>query len=223
MIQGGERGSFITLEGGEGAGKSTQAKLLAARLKERGIEVVLTREPGGTPPAEAIRALLVNGAVNRWQPMTEALLHTAARVEHLAHKITPALERGYWVVSDRFADSTRAYQGVAQGLDATVIDDLQELAYGGLAPDLTLILDLPVAAAKERIKTRPDAGSAHGAEDRYERMGDEFHSRLREAYLAIASAEPERCRVIDADGSVDTVAARIWSAINEILPVETPV
>lgn len=212
MIKNIERGCFITLEGGEGAGKSTQIRYLAERLKERRLDVLITREPGGTPGGEAIRHLLVNGDTGRWQPMTEALLHTAARVEHVRNVIEPALSRGVWVISDRFADSTRAYQGAAQGLSVETVDDLQRLALGTFAPDLTLILDLPVTVALERTRER-----GAGAEDRYERMGNSFHERLRAAFLGIARNEPARCRVIDASGSVEEVASRVWATVRDAL------
>lgn len=212
MIKNIERGCFITLEGGEGAGKSTQIRHLAERLKERRLDVLITREPGGTPGGEAIRHLLVNGDTGRWQPMTEALLHTAARVEHVQKVIEPALSRGVWVISDRFADSTRAYQGAAQGLSVETVDDLQRLALGTFAPDLTLILDLPVTVALERTR-----GRGAGAEDRYERMGNSFHERLRAAFLGIARNEPVRCRVIDASGSVEEVASRVWTTVRDAL------
>lgn len=212
MIKNIERGCFITLEGGEGAGKSTQIRHLAERLKERRLDVLLTREPGGTPGGEAIRHLLVNGDTGRWQPMTEALLHTAARVEHVRNVIEPALSRGVWVISDRFADSTRAYQGAAQGLSVETVNDLQRLALGTFAPDLTLILDLPVTVALERTR-----GRGAGAEDRYERMGNSFHERLRAAFLGIARNEPVRCRVIDASGSVEEVASRVWTTVRDAL------
>lgn len=212
MIKNIERGCFITLEGGEGAGKSTQIRHLAERLKERRLDVLITREPGGTPGGEAIRHLLVNGDTGRWQPMTEALLHTAARVEHVRNVIEPALSRGVWVISDRFADSTRAYQGAAQGLSVETVDDLQRLALGTFAPDLTLILDLPVTVALERTRER-----GAGAEDRYERMGNSFHERLRAAFLGIARNEPARCRVIDASGSVEEVASRVWATVRDAL------
>lgn len=212
MIKNIERGCFITLEGGEGAGKSTHIRHLAERLKERRLDVLLTREPGGTPGGEAIRHLLVNGDTGRWQPMTEALLHTAARVEHVQKVIEPALSRGVWVISDRFADSTRAYQGAAQGLSVETVDDLQRLALGTFAPDLTLILDLPVTVALERTRER-----GAGAEDRYERMGNSFHERLRAAFLGIARNEPVRCRVIDASGSVEEVASRVWTTVRDAL------
>lgn len=199
-----DRGCFITFEGGEGTGKSTQARLLAERLESHGIEVLLTREPGGTPSAEAIRALLVTGATDRWLPITEMLLHTAARAEHVMRSIRPALERGVWVVSDRFVDSSRAYQGAGQGLDRTLIDEMTQMAIGDFMPDLTFVLDLPVAAALPRARKRD------GDENRYERMGSAFHERLRQAFLAIARDDPDRCRIIDASQPIEVVSARLW-------------
>jgi dTMP kinase len=208
---GGIIGKFITLEGGEGAGKSTQIRLLADRLRSRGIEVQTTREPGGAPGAEAIRTLLVEGEPGRWTPMTETLLHFAARSDHLARTINPARAQGIWVISDRFADSTRAYQGAGQGINPDVVSRLYDLTVGADGPDLTLILDLPVEIGLER------AAGRGGAEDRYERMGVEFHQTLRAGFLAIAQAEPERCVVIDADAPVEVVAERIWTAVNDRL------
>ena len=200
-------GSFISFEGGEGGGKSTQLGRLAARLQARGIAVVSTREPGGAPGAEEIRRLLVEGSTGRWAPMSEALLHYAARIEHVARTVAPALARGDWVLSDRFADSTMAYQGYGHELGADAIAALHRLALGALQPDLTLILDLPVAVGLAR------AGARGGAEDRYERMDVAFHERLRRGFLAIAAAHPERCRLIDATGDVDAVAAAVWAAV----------
>lgn len=200
---------FISLEGGEGCGKSTQARLLAARLEATGAEVILTREPGGTPSAEAIRNLLVSGATDRWRPMTEALLHTAARVEHVDGVIRPALERGAWVISDRFLDSTRAYQGLTQGLGLEVVDDLQRLAIGDFRPTLTLLLDMAPDRAASRITGRD------GAEDRYERMGAAFHERLRDAFRELAAREPDRIETVDCDGPVNEVAQRIWRLVQE--------
>lgn len=205
------RGRFITLEGGEGAGKSTQARRLATLVGGRGHEVMVTREPGGSPGAEAIRALLVDGATDRWDPVTEAILHFAARRDHLRLTIRPALERGAWVVSDRFADSTRAYQGIVQGAGLDLVEQLYALAVGDLAPDLTLVLDLPVDEGLRRAASR-------GGENRYERMGIDFHLRLRTAFLEIAAAAPGRCMVIDADADEDTVARRIAAAVAERLP-----
>ncbi|MBR9970574.1 dTMP kinase [Magnetospirillum sulfuroxidans] len=204
-------GRFITFEGGEGAGKSTQVRLLAKALGDLGREVVLTREPGGADGAEAIRALLVNGAVDRWDAHTEALLHSAARRDHLVKTVWPALGRGAWVLCDRFADSTLAYQGYGHGLDHQLIATLAEVAMGAFRPDLTLILDLPVEEGLHR------AGGRGGGEDRYERMGVDFHQRLRHGFLTIAANEPQRCAVIDADQPVPTVHENIVSVLSRRL------
>ena len=206
------RGRFITLEGVDGAGKSTQAALLADGLRESGRDVIATREPGGSPGAEDIRALLVRGAVARWDPMTEALLHFAARHEHLKHTIRPALDAGTWVVCDRFADSTMAYQGYAHGLGPEPVRALYALVVGALVPDVTLVLDLAVGVALGR------ATSASG-EDRYERMGRAFQNRLGDGYRDIARREPDRCALIDADGTVDEVQSAIRAALGERLGV----
>lgn len=206
-------GRFITLEGGEGAGKSTQVKRLAAMLAGRGIEIVQTREPGGTPGAEAIRGLLVSGDTGRWDAVTEALLHYAARREHVEKTVKPALQRGAWVVSDRFADSTMAYQGYAGGIGRETVATLHRLVLGDFQPNLTLILDLPVEAGLARARSRMQGQAA--AEDRYERMGMDFHQALRDAFHDIAAREPQRCRVIDAGGNVDQVAAAIWNVVAE--------
>lgn len=202
-----ERGKFITFEGGEGAGKSTQLKRLAEALTLAGIEVVTTREPGGSPGAEAIRALLVTGDTDRWDAETEALLHTAARRDHLARTVWPALERGAWVVCDRFADSTLAYQGYGHGLSRDFILGLTRLAVGDFAPDLTLVLDLPVEEGLKR------AGGRGGAEDRYERMGAAFHERLRQGFLEIARTDPDRCVVIDAVQDMESVHQTVVRAV----------
>lgn len=205
------RGRFVTLEGGEGAGKSTQLRLLAEAVRAVGVEVVTTREPGGAPGAEQIRGLLVNGAAARWDAMTEALLHFAARRDHLVKTVWPALEAGCWVLCDRFADSTRAYQGYGHGLDLAVIERLYADAVGSFAPDLTLILDLPVEAGLRRAAARG------GGEDRYEKMDLAFHRRLRDGFLAIGRAEPQRCLVIDADRTVTEVQHSIRVAVSERL------
>ncbi len=200
-------GRFISFEGGEGTGKTTQVTKLTQRLVGAGIDVVETREPGGTPAAEEIRRLLVEGDPRRWEPMSELLLHFAARREHLVKVIWPALERGQWVVSDRFADSTRAYQGYGLGIPETAIEALYDLAVGNFAPDLTVILDLPVELGLKRAKWRGDAAA------RYERMGQPFHERLRKGFLAIAKENPVRCRVIDATGTLEEIEAAIWHAV----------
>ena len=200
-------GRFITLEGGEGAGKSTQARRLAERLTARGHPVVVTREPGGSEGAEKIRELLVTGAADRWSPMTETLLVYAARRDHVERTIAPALAAGDWVVSDRFADSTRAYQGAGGGVSGSLIQALERHVLGETRPDLTLILDLPVEAGLARI-----AGRTH-AETRFEAKGGAFHQRLREGFLAIARVESDRCAVIDATQGLDAVEAAIWAAV----------
>ncbi len=197
------RGSFITLEGGEGAGKTSQSRLLAEGLRAAGLEVVATREPGGAPAAEEIRKLLVDGEAGRWDPVSELLLYVAGRREHVTRTIEPALARGAWVVCDRFADSTLAYQGYGHGLGRAPCETVHRLALGDFAPDLTLILDLPVALGLER------AGRRKQVENRYERMDLGFHQRLREGFLEIARREPERCRVIDASPSREAVQAAL--------------
>jgi dTMP kinase len=200
-------GKFITFEGGEGAGKSTQLKHLAARLEEAGREVVATREPGGSPGAEDIRALVLRGQADRWSPVTETLLMYAARRDHVERVIRPALARGAWVVCDRFADSTRAYQGAAGGTDPALIAALETHILEATRPDLTLIFDLPVDLGLQRSHARA------GPDMRFESKGQAFHQRLREAFLAIAEAEPGRCAVVDATGSLDAVAAAVWAAV----------
>jgi len=205
------RGRFITFEGGEGAGKSTQLRLLADALAAVGIDVVATREPGGSPGAEEIRTLLVTGEPGRWDAETEALLHFAARRDHLARTVWPALERGTWVLCDRFADSTMAYQGYGLGLGRQRVEDLYRLVVGDFAPDLTLVIDVPAERGLER------AGARAGNETRYERMGGAFHARLREAFLDIAKREPQRCVVVDGSGAVDHVAGLIRRAVREKL------
>jgi dTMP kinase len=203
---------FLTLEGGEGTGKSTQAKLLAAHLEARGLLVVQTREPGGTPEAEALRALLLNGEVGRWTAEAEALLNYAARDSHLQKVIRPALAADELVLCDRFMDSTRAYQGYAGQCDMTLLDALESSIVGATRPDLTLIFDLDPAVGLARAKSRGD-----GSEDRYERKGLEFHQMLRGGFLSIARTEPARCRIIDAAGSVDEVASRVNAVVERAL------
>lgn len=211
-----ERGRFITVEGGEGAGKSTQVRVLADRLRARGLTVVTTREPGGAPAAEEVRTLLVSGAVHRWSAMTETLLHYAARREHLDATILPALAAGAWVVCDRFADSTVAYQGYGHGLGREVVVALHALVVGPLKPDLTLILDIAVEAGLARTHTRTGIGAR--GEDRYERMDPAFHERVRRGFLSIAEREPARCVVVDADRPAAIVAADLEAAVRARMP-----
>jgi dTMP kinase len=200
------QGVFITFEGGEGAGKTTQISRLADRIEALGREVVRTREPGGSPGAEALRALVVSGAVDRWSPLAELLIFYAARADHLERTVRPALARGAVVLSDRFADSSRAYQGAGGGVDAAVVAQLDAAVVGADQPDLTLILDLPVDVGLARAASR-------GGDDRFEGKGRAFHERLRDAFLAIAAGDPARCRVIDADQTPDTVSDRIWAQV----------
>lgn len=213
----GGRGRFITLEGGEGAGKSTQARRLTEALTAQGIDCLLTREPGGSKGAEEIRALLVNGEPGRWSAITEALLLTAARRDHLERTVLPALAAGRWVVCDRFADSTLAYQGYGAGLPLEDLRALFRLALGGVVPDLTLVFDLPVEIGLARAANRA-GGAAAGDEDRFERMEREFHQRLRAGFLAIAAAEPQRCAVIDAAADMDSVTGDIVAITRARLP-----
>lgn len=206
------QGRFITFEGGEGTGKSTQVARLVERLRGRGLEVVQTREPGGSPGAEDIRAIALNGDPGRWSAATETLLMFAARSDHLERTIRPALAAGRWVVCDRFADSSRAYQGVGGGTPADFIEVLDAAIVGATQPDLTLVFDLPVQVGLERAFGRGLF------ETRFESKGLEFHERLRRGFLEIAAEHPERCVVIDADGDQDAVAARVEAAVEARLP-----
>ena len=206
------RGRFITFEGGEGAGKSTQVARLVERLRARDLEVLQTREPGGSTGAEEIRAIALNGDVGRWSPLTETLLMFAARRDHLEKTIQPALEAGRWVVCDRFADSSRAYQGAGGGAPEALIETLDAAVVGETQPDLTLIFDLPVEVGLERAFGRGLF------ETRFESKGVAFHERLRAKFLAIARANPDRCVVIDAVGDVDQVEARVRAAVEARWP-----
>ena len=203
-------GRFITLEGGEGVGKSTQARALAAALRQRGLEVIETREPGGSPGAEAIRALLLHD--HRWPPGAEALLFAAARGDHVETTIKPALARGAWVISDRFLDSSLAYQGGAGGLGFGSVRALHDVGSGGFLPDRTLLLRLDDAEAARRAGSRDTAGAdlIGGRDARY-------HAEVAQAFDRLAAAEPERFRVIDADGSPDEVTARLLATLEDLL------
>ena len=209
----GARGRFITLEGGEGTGKSTQVRLLTPWLRERGVDVVQTREPGGAAGAERIRDLLVQGDTDRWTPTAETLLHYAARADHLDRTIRPALAAGRWIVCDRFADSTSAYQGYGHGVSLKLIDVLFAAVVADTRPDLTLVLDLPVADGLRRASARA------GHENRYEQMNVDFHERLRAGFLSIARADPQRCTVIDASSDIDAVQADIRAEVQRRLGV----
>jgi dTMP kinase len=198
---------FITLEGGEGAGKSTHARALSQALTERGISTIVTREPGGSPGAEVIRKLLVEGEPGRWTPEVETLLMFTARADHIARTIRPALESGAWVICDRFTDSTYAYQGAGRGVDAEFIRRIERASVGDFRPDLTLILDLPVEEGFSRIGDR-----AH-AENRFEKFDHGFHERLRRYFCELAEREPERCVLVDSRGAAEEVSQQIWRAV----------
>jgi dTMP kinase len=214
------RGRFITFEGGEGTGKSTQAAQLAQRLRSMGIGVVLTREPGGSPGAEIIRHVLLSGAAKSLGPDAEAILFAAARDDHVSATIEPALARGRWVVSDRFADSTNVYQGALGHVDPLLLGGLHRVTVGKLKPDLTFVLDVPAEVGLERAsKRRGEAGA-----DRFEGESLEFHEKLREAYLHLAASEPDRCVLIDAREAQVAVATRIWDTVAKRLdPATAPV
>lgn len=209
-----ERGKFITLEGGEGAGKSTQIALLKEALQAKGLDVLVTREPGGTPGGEDIRNLLVKGDTHRWEPLTEALLNYSARHEHLEKVILPALDQGTWVLCDRFSDSTMAYQGYGHSMNREIIRRLHRLVVGDFYPNLTLIMDMPVKEGLNRAASRGEG------EDRYERMGLDFHNRLRDGFLEIAKKDPGRCAIVDATGDIGTVAMVINAEVADHLRVD---
>ncbi|MCE2829432.1 MAG: dTMP kinase [Sphingomonadales bacterium] len=206
-------GRFISIEGGEGAGKSTQIRMLAERLAAQGLAVDITREPGGTEGAEAIRGLLLGGGDDRWGAEAEALLFAAARSDHVTKRIKPALAKGIWVISDRYLDSSRAYQGASLGLSDAAIMQLHAIGSGGFLPERTIILDLPLADARERTQQR-DGGES----DRIGGRDDAFHQRVRDAFLAIAEAEPHRVRVVDARGTAEDVGDRLFAQIADLLP-----
>lgn len=206
------RGAFISLEGGEGAGKSSQIERLSRRLEARGVQVLTTREPGGTPEAERIRKLLVTGDTELWDALTEALLIYAARRNHVENLIKPALESGSWVLCDRFFDSTLVYQGIAGKAGPSNIEALRHLALGDFAPDLTLVLDLQAEEGLRRAGRRL-GGENVVPEDRFEKKGLEFHERIRAAYKEIIENEPQRCVLIDGSKSADAVETEIWAAV----------
>lgn len=208
------RGAFISFEGGDGVGKSTQIALLAERLRKAGVDIVTTREPGGSPGAEAVRALLVKGAADRWSPMAEALLMYAARADHLEKTVNPARARGAVVLSDRFSDSSMAYQGAAGALGESAIAALEKLVVAKDGPDLTIVLDAPVGASLSRTASR-------GGDHRFEAKGAEYQERVRQAFLKIAAADPKRCVVVDAARPVEDVGSDIAAAVSARLGLGT--
>ncbi|AMJ60152.1 dTMP kinase [Bosea sp. PAMC 26642] len=206
----------MTLEGGEGAGKSTLARVLAQRLAKQGVKVELTREPGGSPRAEAIRETILSGAVKPHGPFVEALMFSAARIDHIDRLIRPALARGDWVICDRFIDSTRAYQGVLGNIDKGLLAELERVTIDGLVPDLTFILDLPPEIGLARAARRRAPGEVS---DRFESEALAFHRTLRQAYLAIAADEPGRCVILDAAQPPEALADDAWGALRQRLPM----
>jgi dTMP kinase len=205
------RGRFITFEGGEGTGKSTHAAILAERLKAFGVGVHMTREPGGSLGAEIVRYIVLSGVAKPFGPETEAVLFAAARNDHLNTVIRPALERGVWVLCDRFADSTRVYQGIAGEVDPRAIRALERIVVGDTKPDLTFILDVPVAQSMQRAAGRRGVAGA----DRFENEAAAFHEKLRDGFLMLAASEPQRCVLIDATAPKDEVAEQIWRIVND--------
>jgi dTMP kinase len=212
------RARFITFEGGEGVGKSTQVKRLLANLVGTSIEAVRTREPGGTPKAEAVRSFILQGRSESWGSGSEAVLFAAARLNHVNDLIAPNLAAGKWVISDRFHDSTRAYQGLTGGVDDKLIDALESLALDGHSPDLTILLDMDPETAFRRVAQRAVEDGLALTGDRFEKEDIEWHKRLRNSFLAIAEANPQRCVVISAEQSEDSLEAAIWAVISEKFP-----
>lgn len=204
------RGRFITFEGGEGVGKSTQIKLLAKRLRDAGIDVLTTHEPGGTPAGQLVRALVLADATKPFGPNADALLMAAARRDHVRSKIAPALAGGIWVLCDRFMDSTRVYQVMLEGADADLADSLEMITVAGTRPDLTIILDLDPEIAMTRVRARGGDDA-----DRFDSGALAVHKTLRKGFLSIAETAPERCSVIDAGGAADTVAAAVWDCVRD--------
>lgn len=212
------KGLLITLEGGEGAGKSTQSRRLKSALEDAGRDVVLTREPGGTPEAEKIRDLLVQRDGGNWTPMAECLLFFAARQMHVETLIKPAIAAGKIVICDRFTDSTIAYQGYGHGFDIPTIRQIEHLTLGGFKPDITFLLDLPVAEGLARSLRQKDVSSGReNTEDRFEKLQREFHEKLRQGFLTIAKEDAKRCMIIDALKSADDVYELIWGRVQNAL------
>jgi dTMP kinase len=212
------KGKFITFEGGEGTGKSTQAAMLALKLESLGIGIRLTREPGGSPGAEIMRHVLLSGAAKPLGPEAEAMLFAAAREDHIRCTIQPALLAGQWVICDRFADSTRVYQGELGDVDPRLIKALERVSVGELRPDLTVVLDVPAQIGQQRAAAR----RGESPPDRFEAEAIEFHERLRQAYLMLAAGEPQRCVIVDATAPKMTVAKRIWDAVSARLRPASP-
>lgn len=215
------QGLFVTFEGGEGTGKSTQIRLLADRLRRKGIDVLVTREPGGSPGAEAIRHVILSGAAEEYGTRMEAVLFAAARNDHVEEIIRPALKSGAVVLCDRFMDSSRVYQGITGNLEPAFVKNLERIAVSGVIPDCTVILDLPATEGLKRAKLR--AGGPGNAQvlDRFEREELDTHEKRREAFLDIAAADPLRCRVVDAGGTPEEIAEKVFAVVEPLLPIQS--
>jgi dTMP kinase len=215
------QGLFVTFEGGEGTGKSTQIRLLADRLRRKGIDVLVTREPGGSPGAEAIRHVILSGAAEEYGTRMEALLFAAARNDHVEEIIRPALKSGAVVLCDRFMDSTRVYQGITGNLEPAFVQNLERIAVNGVTPDCTIILDIPAADGLKRAKLRAGEAGTEQALDRFEREELDTHEKRREAFLDIAAADPLRCRVVDAAGTPEEIAEKVFAVVEPLLPIQS--
>ncbi|CAN7359328.1 dTMP kinase [Rhizobium sp. LjRoot254] len=215
------QGLFVTFEGGEGTGKSTQIRLLADRLRRKGIDVLVTREPGGSPGAEAIRHVILSGAAEEYGTRMEALLFAAARNDHVEEIIRPALKSGAVVLCDRFMDSSRVYQGITGNLEPAFVQNLERIAVNGVTPDCTIILDIPAADGLKRAKLRAGESGQEQALDRFEREELDTHEKRREAFLDIAAADPLRCRVVDAAGTPEEIAEKVFAVVEPLLPIQS--
>lgn len=216
-----KQGLFVTFEGGEGTGKSTQIRLLADRLRRRGVDVLVTREPGGSPGAEAVRHVILSGAAEEYGTRMEAVLFAAARNDHVEEIIRPALGSGAVVLCDRFMDSSRVYQGITGNLEPAFVQNLERVAVNGVIPDCTIILDVPAAEGLRRARLRAGNASVPGEPDRFEKEELGTHEKRREAFLDIAEADPLRCRVVDASGTVDDIAEKVLAIVDPLLPIQS--
>ena len=211
----------MTFEGGEGTGKSTQIRLLADRLRRKGIDVLVTREPGGSPGAEAIRHVILSGAAEEYGTRMEAVLFAAARNDHVEEIIRPALKSGAVVLCDRFMDSSRVYQGITGNLEPAFVQNLERIAVNGVTPDCTIILDIPAADGLKRAKLRAGETGNDQVLDRFEREELDTHEKRREAFLDIAAADPLRCRVVDAAGTPEAIADKVFAIVEPLLPIQS--
>lgn len=216
-----KQGLFVTFEGGEGTGKSTQIRLLADRLRRRGVDVLVTREPGGSPGAEAVRHVILSGAAEEYGTRMEAVLFAAARNDHVEEIIRPALASGAVVLCDRFMDSSRVYQGITGNLEPAFVQNLERVAVGGVIPDCTIILDIPASEGLRRARLRTGASSGSEEPDRFEKEELGTHEKRREAFLDIAEADPLRCRVVEAAGTAEEIAEKVLAIVEPLLPIQS--